>query len=112
MISIYKQREKFLKQFVAELQTLGSIKKIILFGSTASKNDYFTSDIDIAIIVDDNSNKKEIKKILNDISSKYAFEMGILFNLVVYAENEWNLNNPFHKVIHNEGRLLWVNEKT
>ena len=81
------------------------LRKIILYGSYARKDYDNESDVDILVIINENSLKKYNKQ-LSQIELELFSKFGLLFSII--PENEtYYLNNsdllPFFRSIKNEG---------
>ncbi len=93
-------------------ETIGSINpaaKVILYGSSARGDCRSDSDIDLLILVNDESiflkDKKKIKYALYDIE----IETGQLISPLILSQNEWEKRHkmtPFYESVNHEGILL------
>lgn len=111
MIISYSSRDEAAKRFAVEITTNLSVIRIILFGSTARRDDQINSDIDIAIIGEKNLSLSQ-KDLINDIITQFLLNRGILINWIYLTKKDWDLNIlPIVKSIHKEGIILWEKEK-
>ncbi len=82
---------------------------IVLYGSVARGNDTIESDVDIAIILKEKADTKEIDKLLDfvvDMDLKYDR----VFSLVDIEYDEfikWENTLPFYKNVKRDGVILW-----
>jgi len=85
-----------------------SVKKIILFGSSAYGVSDRDSDIDLCIIIDMTSRRKI--DTIRDIRRELAHNYSSPFDILVYSEKEFNeraaLKNSFEYDIANKGTVL------
>lgn len=113
MVITYNKRDNMMKLLIQQIQReIKTIEQIILFGSTVRQDDRLNSDIDVALIgkqaLDTNQRNK-----INDIVTNLLVDHGILINWIYFLQEKWEQNT--HDVIKNikeEGKLLWVKEKT
>jgi predicted nucleotidyltransferase len=111
MIISYSLRDETAKRFAVEIASSLPVLKIILFGSTARRDDQIKSDIDIAIIGEKNLSLTQ-KDQINETITNFLLDRGILINWIYILKNEWNLNLlPIVKSIRKEGIILWEKER-
>ncbi len=108
----YPIRDKIPKIFTEKVKNLSVFSKIILFGSTAKKEDRLDSDIDIAIIGEKNQLPKKIKDKIADIITDILLDYSVFINWIYLSEDEVNNHSiPIVKSIINEGEIVWVKER-
>jgi len=100
---------------IMEKLTKINIYKVILFGSYANGAINEESDIDLLIVLDDNTLpnsydewleiKMKIRRLLRDINKKVAID------LLVYTKPQYKMiiqdMNSFQKEIHETGKILY-----
>ena len=87
----------------------GSIQEILLYGSYSRGKETDESDIDIALMLEDNQTDEQYER-LTDIVVDYELDIGITISIVPvncreYAE--WKAILPFYKNLQKEGIVLW-----
>ena len=101
--------EKILKEFKSELQKLygEKLKKIILYGSYARREESTHSDIDLAIILKGKvSAFEEIDRI-----GRIAYDFDLKYNIIlsihpISEEHYQSLKTPFLMNVKEEGILI------
>lgn len=87
--------------------TVPNVKEIILYGSVARGTATSESDIDIAVILDDYTDKMhdEMIEFVVDLELKYNKVISVL---PIYNKqfNEWGHITPFFKNIKKDGKVL------
>lgn len=90
------------------LFTAPNVKEIILYGSVARGTTKSESDIDIAVILDDYTDKMhdEMIDFVVDLELKYNKVISVL---LIYNKqfNEWGNIAPFFQNIKKDGKVLW-----
>ncbi len=87
------------------------LDKIILFGSY-SRGDYDEdSDVDIMVLVNDDSDKlKEYDDTITEMISEYCIQYGVLFSIVLKSKKHFDYYSgvlPFYQNIVSEGSVLY-----
>lgn len=86
--------------------------KIILYGSVARGDNTWESDIDIAMIMHgelDRKNDKLLTKIITGIDLKYDTVVSVI-DIDAEHFSEWRSALPFYVNIEKEGIILWTKE--
>ncbi len=81
-----------------------SLKKIILYGSYARGDNDNESDIDLILLLDDNSKKNE--QSISDLAAEFLIGYNILFSIVLESESQFYKYMdvlPYFQNIHSEG---------
>ncbi len=104
----------YIDKIMEKLATL-NVYKVILFGSYANDKEDEESDIDLLIVLDENTLPKNydewleikmrVRRILREINKKVALD------LLVYTRPQYELlkkeMNSFQKEIHETGKVLY-----
>jgi uncharacterized protein len=104
----------YLNEIQNRLHTM-NVKKILLFGSSATGNVHEDSDIDLLVVLDEEyipqnydewmEVKLKVRTILRDINEKIAID------LLVYTSAQYELllrnMNSFQREIHKNGKVLY-----
>src|SRR6056297_93002 len=107
-------KNSYIDKIMEKLTTL-DVYKVILFGSHANDKEDEESDIDLLIVLDDNTLPKnydewleikmKVRRILREINKKVAID------LLVYTRPQYELlkkeMNSFQKEIHESGKILY-----
>ena len=98
-----------LDKLKSSLQKRVNLYKLILFGSRARGDAGPYSDMDVLVILDDASDKRDFNYV-SDCAWEAGFEHDIVIVPIVYTRNEWE-NSPIRysllaKAIEEEGVLL------
>lgn len=113
MVKSYLERDKLAQRFANTITNFLDVQLIVLFGSTAQKMDLLSSDIDIAIIGNNEKLTKSEKNQISNIILDALLQDGIVINWVYIPLNQWERNMlPLIKEIRQRGKILWVKEKT
>ncbi len=111
---IYKKRDAAARIFAKKASDFGVFERIVLFGSTARKEDLFDSDIDVALVLSDEhaSKIKNIKEQLTSLATEILLKEQLLINWLVVSSSDWEEEHlPIIKNIKSEGIILWEKEK-
>ena len=105
-----KSDDKLFVRFVNEVTSVygNNLKSIILYGSVARGTAGEESDVDIALIIE-NENEEMYDKLL-DIVVAFELEYNIVITTVLIETalfEKWRNVSPFYKNITNEGIELW-----
>lgn len=85
-------------------QYSGKIKKVIIYGSFARGKATDDSDIDVAIVVADELNNRELERSLEDLLFRIVEEKQELISVVILTESHFNgYNSPFILNTRKEG---------
>ena len=107
-------KNSYIDKIMEKLTTL-DVYKVILFGSYANDKEDEESDIDLLIVLDENTLPKnydewleikmKVRRILREINKKVAID------LLVYIRPQYELlkkeMNSFQKEIHESGKILY-----
>ena len=107
-------KNSYIDKIMEKLTTL-DVYKVILFGSYAKDKEDEESDIDLLIVLDENTLPKnydewleikmKVRRILREINKKVAID------LLVYTRPQYELlkkeMNSFQKEIHESGKILY-----
>ena len=101
---------KSLKEMCSRLNEVygDSMHKVVLYGSYARGEQTADSDIDIALILSDETSEQHDKMI--DIVVDYELDLAVTLSVVpieIQQYTEWKTTLPFYKNIEKEGILLW-----
>ena len=108
----YSIRDELSIKFAEKIRKHFSLDRIILFGSTARKDDRIDSDLDICLIGNISRLSHSQRRLVDDIAGDFLLDNGLLINWLYFNDQQWEKNNlPIIKTIKNEGKLLWANEK-
>ena len=80
------------KSFIEDTKTMLSkhkVKRAVVFGSVAGKEEKDSSDIDLFVLVEDQDKKKKMEKILEDYSMKCIELYGNTLGYYLLTENEF-----------------------
>jgi predicted nucleotidyltransferase len=104
----------YLQEIQNRLRTI-NVKKILLFGSSATGDMREDSDIDILVVLDEDYTpqtydewmevKLKVRKILRDINEKIAIDL-LVYTSPQYEQLLGNMNS-FQREIHKNGRVLY-----
>lgn len=89
------------------------LDSIVLYGSYARNEATVDSDIDIAVILYDDSDPNKHDSLI-DITLDYELNLGITLSVVTVDFNQykdWKNSLPFFKNIEKEGIVLWKTRK-
>ena len=106
-ISRYKEKIEPIRSLILQSVNKESLKKIYLFGSYAYGNPTEESDVDLCVVIANNTNRKDV---FMDISLNLLKNKIIEFDLLVYREEVFNnIKNIYsvENIIMNEGILLY-----
>jgi len=95
---------KFHRDILKEFEPMGRRAKVILFGSVARGDYRLDSDIDLAIITDE----EDLKKVSSSIADKVLVKYGKVVSLKFikkedFAKRKWD---PFIEEVH-RGRVIY-----
>ena len=104
----------YLQEIQNRLRTI-DVKKILLFGSSATGDMREDSDIDLLVVLDEDYTpqtydewmevKLKVRKILRDINEKIAIDL-LVYTRPQYEQLLGNMNS-FQREIHNNGKVLY-----
>lgn len=86
--------------------------KIILYGSVARGDNTWESDVDIAMIIRrelDRKTDKLLTKIFTELDLKYDTVLSVM-DIEENHFNKWKYDLPFYMNIEEEGITLWTRE--
>lgn len=90
-----------------EMEYGDKIKKIIVYGSYARGEATDDSDLDIAIVTDDNVSASEIEGALDDLLFRILLEKGELVSVMAISEGVFNTyNSPFLLNVKEQGAAV------
>ena len=103
--------DAILKDFVNGTQHIygNLLNTIILYGSVAKGTDVVDSDIDLAVLVNDDNDL--LHEALIDFIVDLELECGKVLSVLVIYQNDytkWNSIVPFYKNVKEEGVVLWT----
>ena len=103
--------DNILKDFVNGTQQIygNLLNTIILYGSVAKADDVEDSDIDLAVLVNDDNDL--LHEALIDFIVDLELECGKVLSVLVIFQNDytkWNSIVPFYKNVKEEGVVLWT----
>lgn len=115
---INKKYPKLLKSLSKMSSTIASlygdkICSILLYGSYARNEENSESDIDIAVILNDD-NDELIHDKMTDVIVDYELDLGVTLSVITIESHqyqEWNNTLPFYINIKKEGIPLWKNNQ-
>lgn len=85
-----------------------SMKQVILYGSVARGTDTAESDIDIAVLVNDETSERHdrLLDLVTDLNLKYDVVLSVL---TIHADHyaAWGNTIPFYKNVQKDGIQLW-----
>jgi len=79
---------KLKKDLETDLGKYAPIKRLVLFGSVSEGMEKETSDIDLFILIDKEENKKNILKIVLEVSERYRELYGNRISALILTEKE------------------------
>lgn len=104
-------KNEILQQFVNIAKEIydNDLCRIVLYGSFARGENTPESDIDIALIVKNNTNAKEDALLDAVVSCNLQFDV-VISTITIEEEkfNYWADYMPFYKNINKDGVLLWT----
>ncbi len=107
----YKMIQKMLNDFSQNVinQFGDNIDSIIWFGSTARGNAKSDSDIDIAIIVEEENN--DIWRKANDIAAQFSLEYDCLISILLISNKRFlemkKIERLLAQNLEKDGKILW-----
>lgn len=114
LVKLKQNHPEVLKKLYAMSNDIGRlyaeiIECIVLYGSYARGEETSDSDIDMAIVFNQNSTEEQYDKII-DIVVDYELDLGITLSVVSIEQKEfleWKNVLPFYKNVDKEGIVLW-----
>ena len=109
----FEAEKSLLDELVAPLiDKLGaSLRSLIVFGSVARGEEDFTSDLDIAVIVDNRFSKDRIQDIVDEETDKLSGAIGALPTVLVYTVKEFQTRykrgQSLFRTIVEDGRAVF-----
>lgn len=87
----------------------GTIEKIVLYGSYARGTQTEESDVDIALLLNKDPEKRATEKMIKNVA-QHELECGRVLSVVEIQESKfdvWKSSLPFYMNIDKEGIVLW-----
>ncbi|MDD9855752.1 MAG: nucleotidyltransferase domain-containing protein [Gammaproteobacteria bacterium] len=106
MLSLSENERNWLEQYRQAINARhpGKVVRIAIFGSKARGDSHKYSDVDVLVIVNDDSVK--LKMSLQKIGCKLASNSLVLPGIVVYPEAQWEelkrFGSAFHESVEHE----------
>ena len=109
----YSKRDQISRKFARVITGILPLEKVILFGSTAKRNDQIRSDLDICLVGKKIRISKKQRDLIGALVADYLINQSIVINWIYFNEAQWeNEKTPIIKTIKKEGKILWEKEKT
>lgn len=112
IIPLYDVEEKLLSAISSAIEksAKGWAVSVILFGSVARKEERASSDFDLCCIVRSESQKKDLQRKLDSLSSKLYKQFGARLSPLYFSlqefRNKIESGNPLARQIVEEGRVI------
>jgi len=112
LMPLLKKERMFFATIKEEIKSYfkGKTISVIIFGSTARKEESPRSDLDVCIIVKDAKMKRKTQSIIDQITSKLFMTLSIKLSSFVFTLNEAKsrikVSDPLFKSIASDGILL------
>jgi len=113
LIPIFEAEESLLDDLVAPLiNNLGSsLRSLIVFGSVARSEEDFTSDLDIAVIVNNSTNMNRVQEIVEREMDKLSGATGSVPTVPIYTVKEFQTRyrrgQSLFRTIVEDGRVVF-----
>lgn len=103
---------RLIRNMIRDLETVygNKLRRVVLYGSYARREQTEESDVDIALILKPGHTKKMNDKMIETVAA-YELKCGRTLSVVDIDEsrfNEWKSTLPYYKYIEDEGIELWT----
>jgi predicted nucleotidyltransferase len=101
------EKHKIINLIKKKVKKISPDADIILYGSEARGESRPDSDIDILILIEENS--LNVKSEISDTIYDIELETGVLISPIMYSKKDWSnrpFKTPFYINVMNEGKFL------